>query len=68
MALKKSVLDIGKFSFDSLRDGGAGHQVNITHEPTAHDVELRTSVGSDTMIIKRTAKFDVEHEEMGKAV
>ena len=64
---KRNVIDSGGFSFDGLHDMGVRHKVDITHNP-AHDAESRSSAGSDTMIIKRTAEFNVEREDMGKAV
>ena len=64
----KNVFDSGSFSIHQLRDDRIHHQVDITHDPPAHDSESRTSAGSDTMIIKRTAAFNVEHETVGEAV
>ena len=67
-APKKHVVDSGSFSLDGFNEIGVRHKVDISHNTPAHDAESRTSVGSDTMIIKRTAEFNVEREDMERAV
>ena len=64
----KNTFDSGTFSLDQLRSDHIHHQVNITHNPRRQGSESRTSAGSDTMIIKRTAEFNVEHEDRENVV